>query len=59
MRYAYQDGPIDNHFNRWLREAHALQVPLAYFIGTRPGWYRPEYPAWIVEEPTLRSAGCW
>lgn len=48
--YAYQDGPIDNHFNVWLRQACALRVPLAYFIGTRPGWYRPEYPAWIVDD---------
>lgn len=48
--YAYQDGPVDNHFNRWLRSAHALDVPLAYFIGTRPGWYRPEYPAFIAED---------
>jgi hypothetical protein len=31
--YRYQDGPIDNHFNIWLRQAHALRVPLAYFIG--------------------------
>lgn len=48
--YAYQDGPIDNHFNRWLRQAHLLQAPLAYLIGTRPGWYRPEYPVWIAED---------
>jgi putative restriction endonuclease len=45
--YRYQDGPIDNHFNSWLRNAHALQVPLVYFIGTRPHWYRPEYPAFV------------
>lgn len=55
--YAYQDGPLDNHFNRSLREAHVLQAPLVYFIGTRPGWYRPEYPAYIVEdEPAMRRA---
>jgi putative restriction endonuclease len=52
--YAYQDGPIDNHFNVWLRQAHALQVPLAYFIGTRHGWYRPEYPAWIAHDDPVR-----
>ena len=33
--YRYQDGPIDNHFNRWLRSAHLLDVPLVYFLGTR------------------------
>ncbi len=53
--YAYQDGPIDNHFNRSLREACDLQVPIVYFVGTRLGWYRPEYPAWIVaDDPTQR-----
>ncbi|MGE0026089.1 MAG: HNH endonuclease [Thermoleophilia bacterium] len=48
--YRYQDGPIDNHFNRWLREASVLQVPIVYFIGTRRGWYRPEYPAFVVDD---------
>lgn len=28
--YRYQDGPIDNHFNSWLRSAHTLGVPLVY-----------------------------
>ena len=56
MLYAYQDGPIDNHFNSWLRHAYAMQVPLVYFIGTRVGWYRPEYPAWIAaDDPVLRQ----
>jgi putative restriction endonuclease len=50
IRYSYQDGPIDNHFNRWLRNAHALQVPLVYFIGSRPGWYHPEYPAFVERD---------
>jgi putative restriction endonuclease len=48
--YRYQDGPIDNHFNSWLRNAHVLRVPLVYFIGTRPNWYRPEYPAFVEED---------
>jgi putative restriction endonuclease len=48
--YAYQDGPAGNHHNRALRAAHALGVPLVYFIGTRLGWYRPEYPAFVVED---------
>jgi hypothetical protein len=34
--YRYQDGPVDNHFNSWLRSAHQLGVPLVYFVGTRP-----------------------
>jgi len=48
--YAYQDGPVGNHHNRALRYAHALAVPLVYLIGTRRGWYRPEYPAWIIRD---------
>jgi putative restriction endonuclease len=48
--YRYQDGPIDNHFNRWLRNACQLGVPLVYFIGTRPNWYRPEYPVFVEED---------
>ena len=48
--YRYQDGPVDNHFNTWLRNAHLLAVPLVYFIGTRPNWYRPEYPAFVEDD---------
>lgn len=48
--YAYQDGPVDNHFNTWLRQAYAAQVPLVYFIGTRSGWDRPVYPVWIADD---------
>jgi putative restriction endonuclease len=60
--YRYQDGPLDNHFNTWLRQAHVLSVPLVYFIGTRPNWYRPEYPAFVeadfpVERSVLISFG--
>jgi putative restriction endonuclease len=54
--YRYQDGPLDNHFNRALRAAHALQAPVVYFKGTRPGWYRPEYPAFVAEDdPATRT----
>ena len=54
--YRYQDGPIDNHFNTWLRQAHLLGVPLVYFIGTRPNWYRAEYPAFVEHDfPPERS----
>jgi putative restriction endonuclease len=48
--YRYQDGPVDNHFNRWLRNAHLLRVPLVYFVGTRQNWYRPEYPTFVEED---------
>jgi putative restriction endonuclease len=50
--YRYQDGPVDNHFNTWLRSAHALGVPLVYFIGTRPNRYRAEYPVFVEEDVT-------
>lgn len=36
--------------NRALRAAHELGVPLVYFVPVRPGWYRPLYPAWIVDD---------
>ncbi len=48
--YAYRAGPIDQPDNRALRAAHSLQVPLAYFVGVRPGWYRPLYPCYLAED---------
>jgi len=48
--YAYRAGSVDQPDNRALREAHALGVPLAYFVGTRPGWYRPIYPSYVTED---------
>lgn len=54
--YRYQDGPLDNHFNSWLRSAHVLGVPFVYFVGTRPNWYRPEYPAFVeADYPAERT----
>lgn len=53
--YAYRAGPIDQHDNRALRQAHDLGVPLAYFRSTRPGWYRVEYPCYIThDDPSAR-----
>jgi hypothetical protein len=48
--YAYRAGPIDQPDNRALRAAHELQVPLVYFIGTRPGWYKPVFPCYVRED---------
>lgn len=48
--YAYQGDDPDNHFNRWLRSAHLLDVPIVYFVGTRPGWYRPIYPTYVERD---------
>jgi putative restriction endonuclease len=50
VEYRYQDGPIDNHFNTWLRHAGELQVPLVYLIGTRPNWYVAQYPAFVEDD---------
>jgi putative restriction endonuclease len=56
FRYAYRAGATDQPDNRALRQAHALAVPLVYFVATRPGRYRPLYPAYVVEDgPALRS----
>jgi len=48
--YAYRAGAIDQPDNRALRAAHALQAPIVYFVGTRPGWYRPEWPVFVAED---------
>lgn len=48
--YAYRAGEIDQPDNRALRAAQQLQVPLVYFIGTRPGWYKPIFPCFVSED---------
>lgn len=53
--YAYRAGSIDQPDNRALRAAHALGVPIVYFVATRPGWYEPLYPYYVTEdEPAHR-----
>jgi putative restriction endonuclease len=53
--YAYRAGPADQPDNRALRAACELQVPLVYFIGTRPGWYRPVFPSYVIaDDPAAR-----
>lgn len=53
--YAYRAGSVEQPDNSALRAAFQLHVPLVYFVGTRPGWYRPEYPSFVVEDdPTAR-----
>ena len=54
--YAYRAGSIDQPDNRALRAAFELKVPLVYFVGTRPGWYRPERPMFVTaDDPVARS----
>jgi len=48
--YRYQGKDPDNHYNRWLRNAYLLDVPVVYFVGTRPNWYRPIYPTFVEED---------
>jgi putative restriction endonuclease len=50
FRYAYRAGPIDQPDNRALRAAHELQTPIVYFVATRPSWYRPLYPCFVLED---------
>ncbi len=51
--YAYRAGSSDQPDNRALRSARASQAPLVYFVATRPGWYRPLYPVYVVEDDTV------
>ena len=54
--YAYRAGDIDQPDNRALRAAFQLQVPIIYFVGTRPGWYRPEWPVFLTgDDPIARA----
>jgi putative restriction endonuclease len=48
--YAYRAGSVDQPDNRALRAAHASRAPIVYFVGTRPGWYRPEWPVFVAED---------
>jgi putative restriction endonuclease len=45
--YAYRAGDVDQPDNRALRSAYELRVPIIYFIGTRPGWYKPVFPCFV------------
>jgi putative restriction endonuclease len=54
--YAYRAGAIDQPDNLALRAAFTLQTPIAYFVGTRPGWYRPEWPVFVTaDDPVART----
>lgn len=53
--YAYRAGDVDQPDNRALRAAHELQVPIVYFIGTRPSWYKPIFPCFVrADDPARR-----
>ena len=47
--YDYRAGARGEADNEALRAVHTLLVPVVYFVGTRPGWYKPIYPCWVGE----------
>jgi putative restriction endonuclease len=51
--YAYRAGSIDQPDNRALRAAFALQVPIIHFVSTRPNFYKPIYPCFVVEDDPI------
>lgn len=51
--YAYRRGDVDQADNRSLREACAMQVPIVYFVGTRPGWFEAVYPCYVHSDDPL------
>lgn len=53
FRYAYRAGSIDQPDNRALRAAYELQVPLVYFVGTMPGWYKPVFPSFVTADDPM------
>jgi len=51
--YAYRAGSIDQPDNRALRAAYADAAPLVYFIATRPGFYKPLYPSYVIADDAV------
>jgi putative restriction endonuclease len=53
--YAYRAGDVNQPDNRALRAAYELHVPIVYFIGTRPSWYKPLFPCFVrADDPVAR-----
>ena len=48
--YAYRAVPIDQPDNRAVRSAFSLTVPIVHFVATRPNYYKPLYPCFVVED---------
>jgi len=49
VEYAFMGTNPDAADNRWLRDAHAAQVPILYFLGVAPGRYAAIWPTYIAE----------
>jgi putative restriction endonuclease len=50
VEYAYRGSDPDHRDNQALRAAFALAVPIAYFVATRPGSYKPVFPCFVIED---------
>jgi putative restriction endonuclease len=48
--YAYRAGSVDQPDNRALRAAFALNAPIVHFVSTRPNYYKPLYPCFVVAD---------
>lgn len=48
--YAYRSGAIDQPDNRALRTALLSRVPMAYFVATARGRYKPIYPCFVTQD---------
>lgn len=48
--YDYRAGERGGRDNAALRAAFELRVPIVHFVGTRPAWYRPVYPCYVLED---------
>jgi putative restriction endonuclease len=55
ISYAYRAGPADQPDNRALRAAFAEKAPLVYFQSTRPGFYAPLYPVYVVADDPIEG----
>ncbi|HEX7277808.1 MAG TPA: HNH endonuclease [Acidimicrobiales bacterium] len=56
LRYRYRGTDPRHHDNVGLRRAMERQLPLVYLYGTAPGWYRPEWPVFVVgDDPAALS----
>ena len=53
--YAYRAGSVDQPDNRALRAAYQLQAPIVHYVATRPNFYKPIYPCFIVEDDPVEG----
>jgi putative restriction endonuclease len=56
--YAYRGTDPKHRDNQALRAAYELGVPIAYFVATRLGYYKPIVPCFVVADDPL-SLSVW